>query len=54
MWNVFALRSGKEHRDLQFNQIELIESTDVTPYLVYIENISKNNEGGIAQKEARF
>ena len=47
----FALRSGKEHRDLQFNQIELIEPTDATPYLVYTENISKNNEGGIAQRK---
>ena len=47
----FALRSGKEHQDLQFNQIELIEPTDATPYLVYTENISKNNEGGIAQRK---
>ena len=47
----FALRSGKEHRDLQFNQIELIEPTDATPYLVYTVNISKNNEEGIAQRK---
>ena len=47
----FALRSGKEHQDLQFNQIELIEPTDVTPYLVYTENISKNNEGRIVQRK---
>ena len=47
----FALRSGKEHRDLQFNQIELIEPTDATPYLIYMENISKNNKGGIAQRK---
>ena len=47
----FALRSGKEHRDLQFNQIELIEPTDATPYLIYMENISKNNKGRIAQRK---
>ena len=47
----FALRSGKEHQDLQFNQIELIEPTDATPYLIYMENISKNNKGGIAQRK---
>ena len=47
----FALQSGKVHRDLQFNQIELTEPTDATPYLVYMENISKNNEGGIAQRK---
>ncbi len=42
----FALRSGQEHRDLQFNQIELIEPPDDSPpYLVYTENISKNNTG---------
>ena len=47
----FALRSGKEHRDLQVNQSELIKPTDATPYLVYTENISKNNERGIAQRK---
>ena len=32
----FALRSGQEHRDLQFSQIELIEpSGNSPPYLVY-------------------
>ena len=46
----FALRSGQEHRNLQFSQIELVEpqDSDSTPYLVYYENISKNNTGGIA------
>ena len=48
----FALRSGQEHRDLQFNQIELIEPPDNSPpYLVYTENISKNNTGGMAQRK---
>ena len=43
----FALRSGQEHRDLQLSQIELVEHTDQPPYLVYTENISKNNRGGL-------
>ena len=49
----FALRSGQEHRNLQFSQIELVEpqDSDSTPYLVYYENISKNNTGGIAQRK---
>ena len=48
----FALRSGQEHRDLQFSQIELIEpSGNSPPYLVYTENISKNNTGGMAQRK---
>ena len=48
----FALRSGQEHRDLQFNQIELIEPPDNSPpYLVYTENISKNNTAGMAQRK---
>ena len=46
----FALRSGQEHRSLNVNQIELVECTDGQPYLRYTENISKNNAGGIAQR----
>ena len=47
----FALRSGQEHRDLQLSQIELVEHTDQPPYLVYTENISKNNRGGLEQRK---
>ena len=47
----FALRSGKEHRDLQFSQIEIVEPIDEPPYAVYTENISKNNSGGLAQRK---
>ena len=48
----FALRSGKEHRNLQSYQIELFEPKDLPPYLVYHESFSKNNTGGIAQRNA--
>ena len=48
----FALRSGQEHRDLQYSQIRLVEPpTASTPHLIYTENISKNNSGGIAKRK---
>lgn len=47
----FALRSGKEHRDLTTSQIVLVTPSDGTPYLTYTENVSKNNRGGMAQRK---
>ena len=44
----FALQSGQEHRSLQLNQFELVEPKDDRAYLVYHENCSKNNCGGLA------
>ena len=38
----FALRSGQEHRNLQFTQFKLVEPTDSPSYLMYTENVSKN------------
>ena len=49
----FALRSGQEHRSLQCSQIELFEPQNSPPYLVYNENYSKNNTGGIAQRKIK-
>ncbi len=46
----FALRSGQEHRSLQFDQIELKEPLDSPAYQVYHENMSKNNSGGLSGK----
>ena len=45
----FALRSGKEHRQLRLRpcQIELVERDGERAYLKYIEDISKNRPGGI-------
>ena len=47
----FALRSGLEHRNLLQSQIVLVEPPGATPYLVYTENFSKNNSGGLAQRK---
>ena len=45
----FALRSGKEHRQLRSHpcQITLIEHPGEKAYLKYVEDISKNRQGGI-------
>ncbi len=45
----FALRSGKEHRQLRLRpcQVELVERDGERAYLKYTEDISKNRPGGI-------
>ena len=45
----FALRSGSEHRWLRYvpAQIQLIEKPHACPYLIYQEDISKTNQGGL-------
>ena len=45
----FALRSGKEHRQLRADtcQITLHERSSARPYLEYVEDISKNRSGGL-------
>ena len=45
----FALRSGVEHRNLPFDQsqIEQVEREDEWPYLLYVEDCSKNRPGGL-------
>ena len=45
----FALRSGKEHRELRFSpsQIELVERDGERPYLLYTEDQSKNHPSGL-------
>lgn len=45
----FALRSGQEHRQLRYQpcQIEVIENPGKRAYLLYTEDVSKNNQGGL-------
>ena len=45
----FALRSGKEHRQLRADpcQITLHERSSMRPYLEYVEDVSKNRPGGL-------
>ena len=51
----FALRSGKEHRQLRFtpSQIELVERPGERPYLIYREDISKNRPGGLKGRKMK-
>ena len=51
----FALRGGKEHRDLRYNpsQIQLIEKPGERPYLLYTEDISKNHPGGLRGRNVK-
>lgn len=45
----FALRSGKEHRQLRADPCQVIvhERPSMCPYLEYVEDISKNRSGGL-------
>ena len=51
----FALRSGKEHRQLQFDppQIKVVENDGERPYLIYTEDISKNRPGGLKGRKQK-
>lgn len=48
----FAMRSGKEHRDLGINQIQITKPNSECNYycLEYTEKISKTNNGGFKQR----
>ena len=51
----FALRSGKEHRQLRFEcpQIKVMEGPGERPHLLYTEDISKNRPGGLRGRKQK-
>ena len=51
----FALRSGREHRQLRLRpcQIQVIEKEGERPYLQYTEDVSKNRPGGIKGRNVK-
>ena len=47
----FALRNGGEHRSLRLSppQITVHKSNEGSQYLLYVEDTSKNHQGGLKQ-----
>ena len=51
----FTLESGQEHQSLQVTHIELVEPSDVSPYLIYVHReFSKHNAGGISHRKVQL
>ena len=49
----FALRSGQEHCNLRLSQFEVQNSEEGSDCLIYTENTSKNNQGGLAHRKIK-
>ena len=49
----FALRSGEEHRSLRISQFEIQHDENGSECLVYTENTSKNNQGGLSHRKVK-
>ena len=53
IWFCFALQGDVEHRRLRFylSQIQLVEPSNGRSYLMYTEDVTKTNQGGIAHQQ---
>ena len=49
----FALRSDQEHRTLQISQFELVKPASEPPDIIYYENFSKTNSGGLSNRKVK-
>lgn len=49
----FALRSGEEHRRLRYKpcQIKVVNTVGQAPHIMYCEDISKTNQGGLRSRK---
>ena len=49
---MYALRSGDEHRQLRYRecQIRVVEKPGERPYLQYVEDVSKDDQGGRSER----
>ena len=49
----FVLWSGKEHQSFQHSpsQLEFVKSPRAAPYLIYREDVSKTNQGGLKHRK---
>ena len=49
----FTLRSDQEHQTLQTSQFELVKPASKPPDIIYYENFSKNNSGGLSSRKVK-
>ena len=49
----FALRSGQEHRSLRVSQFDIQTHEAGSASLIYTENVSKNNQGGLLHRKVK-
>ena len=48
---LFALRGGKEQRDLTHDQFEFVDQPNGLVLVKYVEKVSKTNQGGLKRRK---